>query len=68
MPDGGRCLNVYISRKGEREHLGHFGVQELRSDSRVKWFIYDVHGDRPTPLLPIGQMDPQPTKATNKKK
>ena len=33
MSDGGRCLNLYISRKGQRDHLGNFGGQDPRSDS-----------------------------------
>ena len=33
LSDGGKCLNMYISRKGQKDHLGNFGVQDLRSDS-----------------------------------
>ena len=35
MPDGGRCLNVYVSREGQRDHLGHFRVEDRRRTAAV---------------------------------
>ena len=33
MPDGGRCLNIYVPVEGKSDNSGGLGVQDPRSDS-----------------------------------
>ena len=51
MPDGGRCLKVYVPKEGQRDHLVNLRGQDLRRDSSiVRWFTDDEQGGRPTPF------------------